>query len=227
MKEASEEAVAASQEAQPVIEEVKKGLEEVSKETDAALKRVKPDLPEKEHFSLLKENIRIKKKIRGHLERLNGANNRLRDARRKFNGQRAAFPKIEYKADKKDEVDRMLGDWINQHGCPIKIRRLGGGFYMFGEKKIFAKIINGKLVIRVGGGYMNIDEFMKHYGMQEYLRQQRMEEEKAAADLEFDDIMNQHQGDTTPNSGGGKTPGRSKCVFYNVCRECSDEHGGR
>ena len=98
---------------------------------------------------------------------------------------------------------------------------------MFGEKKIFAKIINGKLVIRVGGGYMNIDEFMKHYGMQEYLRQQRMEEEKAAADLEFDDIMNQHQGDTTPTSGGGKTPGRSKCVFYNICRECSDEHGGR
>jgi len=35
---------------------------------------------------------------------------------------------------------------------------------MFGSKKIYAKIINGKLVIRVGGGYMSIDEFMFYYG---------------------------------------------------------------
>ena len=38
---------------------------------------------------------------------------------------------------------------------------------MFGTKKIYAKIINGKLVIRVGGGYMSIDEFMFYYGAQE------------------------------------------------------------
>jgi hypothetical protein len=34
---------------------------------------------------------------------------------------------------------------------------------MFGSKKIFAKIMNGKLVIRVGGGYMLIDEFLRNY----------------------------------------------------------------
>ena len=45
--------------------------------------------------------------------------------------------------------------------------RLGGGFYMFGTKKIYAKIMNGRLVIRVGGGYMSIDEFMKYHGVQE------------------------------------------------------------
>jgi len=61
-------------------------------------------------------------------------------------------------------IDEMLGDWLNMHGCPIQIKWLGGGFYMFGTRKIFAKIINGKLVIWVGGGYMGIDEFMKHYG---------------------------------------------------------------
>ena len=38
---------------------------------------------------------------------------------------------------------------------------------MFGTKKIYAKIINGKLVIRVGGGYMGIEEFMFYYGAQE------------------------------------------------------------
>ena len=34
---------------------------------------------------------------------------------------------------------------------------------MWGPKKIFAKIMNGKLIIRVGGGYMLIDEFLRHY----------------------------------------------------------------
>jgi hypothetical protein len=35
---------------------------------------------------------------------------------------------------------------------------------MFGSRKIFAKIMNDKLVIRVGGGYMLIDEFLPTYG---------------------------------------------------------------
>lgn len=45
-------------------------------------------------------------------------------------------------------------------GLNLKIERLGGGYYMFGTKKIFCKIINGKLVVRVGGGYMGMEEFM-------------------------------------------------------------------
>jgi hypothetical protein len=35
---------------------------------------------------------------------------------------------------------------------------------MFGTRQIMAKIINGKLVIRVGGGFMLIDEFLLTYG---------------------------------------------------------------
>jgi len=38
---------------------------------------------------------------------------------------------------------------------------------MYGSKKIFAKINNGKLIIRVGGGYMLIDEFLANYAEQE------------------------------------------------------------
>jgi Growth-Arrest-Specific Protein 2 Domain len=34
---------------------------------------------------------------------------------------------------------------------------------LFGSKKIFAKIMNGKLVIRVGGGFMVIEEFIATY----------------------------------------------------------------
>jgi hypothetical protein len=65
---------------------------------------------------------------------------------------------------KGDEVDKLLADWIYANNCPIPISRLGSGYYQFGSKKVYAKITNGKLVIRVGGGYMGIDEFMYYYG---------------------------------------------------------------
>lgn len=48
---------------------------------------------------------------------------------------------------------------------------------MFGTKKILAKIINGKLVIRVGGGYMNAEEFIRQYGWLEMVKIKKMEEE--------------------------------------------------
>ena len=51
--------------------------------------------------------------------------------------------------------------------CIVPVRRLGDSFYIFGTRKIYAKIMNGKLVIRVGGGFMVIDEFIKTYTDQE------------------------------------------------------------
>jgi hypothetical protein len=45
----------------------------------------------------------------------------------------------------------------------VPIRKIGNGFYLFGTKKIYAKILNAKLVIRVGGGYMIIEEFISTY----------------------------------------------------------------
>jgi len=39
-----------------------------------------------------------------------------------------------------------------------------------------AKIINGKLVIRVGGGYMSADEFIEQYGKMEMMKMMRQEE---------------------------------------------------
>lgn len=39
---------------------------------------------------------------------------------------------------------------------------------MFGSKMILAKIVLGKLVIRVGGGYMSVEDFLDHYSKVEY-----------------------------------------------------------
>lgn len=35
------------------------------------------------------------------------------------------------------------------------------GVYTFGTKKIFIKLLDTGLKIRVGGGYLNIDEFLE------------------------------------------------------------------
>lgn len=74
-------------------------------------------------------------------------------------------PDLSYKAKKGDLVDEMLAKYIQN--CPVPVKRLGGGFYLFGTRKIYAKIMNGKLVIRVGGGYMVIDKFIETYAEQE------------------------------------------------------------
>ena len=58
----------------------------------------------------------------------------------------------------------MLAEIMARLGFSIPIKRLGGGYYMFGTKKIFCKIINNKLVVRVGGGFMGIEDFIKQYG---------------------------------------------------------------
>lgn len=41
---------------------------------------------------------------------------------------------------------------------------------MFGTKRISVKIVNDKLLIRVGGGYMSVDEFIEQYGKMEMLK---------------------------------------------------------
>jgi len=75
-----------------------------------------------------------------------------------------------YIADQNDEVDQLLAKFLNVNNCPVPIKRLGGGYYLFGTKKIYAKILNGRLVIRVGGGYMVIDEFIQSYAQQELIK---------------------------------------------------------
>jgi len=49
----------------------------------------------------------------------------------------------------------------------VPIRRLEYGYYIFGTRKIYAKVLNQKLVVRVGGGYMSFTEFIENNAAQE------------------------------------------------------------
>lgn len=71
---------------------------------------------------------------------------------------------------------------MNKAQIDIDVKRLGPGKYLFGTRNIMCKIINGKLVVRVGGGYMSADEFIEQYGKIELLKAM-----KEAGNPDFED----------------------------------------
>jgi hypothetical protein len=85
-----------------------------------------------------------------------------------------------YKPVVGDVVDEMFAGFLNKAKLTIEVQRISASNYMFGTKKILAKIINGRLVIRVGGGYMNAEEFIEQYGKIEMMKMMKMEESKNA-----------------------------------------------
>jgi len=72
--------------------------------------------------------------------------------------------KIKYNAVKGDRTDEVMAMYMNNFELDVPMMRQGEGNYLFGSRKIYAKIMNEKLVIRVGGGFMLIDEFLPTYG---------------------------------------------------------------
>ena len=71
---------------------------------------------------------------------------------------------------KDDPVDQALADYLNTRPEPLEVNfiREDAGTYLFGSKRVFIKIENGKIIskiyiVRVGGGFMRIDEFVELY----------------------------------------------------------------
>ena len=75
-----------------------------------------------------------------------------------------------YKAIKGDEIDELFAKHINDAQLDLPVKRISAGKYLFGTRNIIAKIVNGKLLIRVGGGFMSAQEFIEQYGRMEMLK---------------------------------------------------------
>ena len=65
---------------------------------------------------------------------------------------------------KDDPVDKKLADYINNYPDRQKLKimfmRESEGVYEFGSRRIAVKVERGKIEIRVGGGFLSIDEFL-------------------------------------------------------------------
>jgi DNA repair exonuclease SbcCD ATPase subunit len=64
---------------------------------------------------------------------------------------------------KGDSVDTQLQEYLERLNCEVPVTKLGDGYYLFGTRKIYMKLQNTRLVVRVGGGYMFISEFIETY----------------------------------------------------------------
>ena len=77
-----------------------------------------------------------------------------------------------YIAHRNCRIDRALAGWINQYperkSMRIMFLRESEGVYQFGQRRVYIKIEKGeKILVRVGGGYMGIEEFIRTYSAEE------------------------------------------------------------
>ena len=65
---------------------------------------------------------------------------------------------------KDDQIDKKLAEFINNYPERAKLKimfmRESEGVYQFGTKRVSVKVEKDKINIRVGGGYLSIDEFL-------------------------------------------------------------------
>ena len=68
---------------------------------------------------------------------------------------------------KTDPSDTKLAEYINNYPDRKKLKimfmRESEGVYEFGSRKVMVKVERGKIQIKVGGGFLSIDEFLDQY----------------------------------------------------------------
>lgn len=78
---------------------------------------------------------------------------------------------------KDDPVDKKLAEFINNYPERSKLKimfmRESEGVYQFGTKRVYVRVDKDKINIRVGGGYLSIDEFLDQYTPQELDKMER------------------------------------------------------
>ena len=72
-----------------------------------------------------------------------------------------------YIPTKGDTIDKKLAEYINNYPDRQKLKimfmRESEGVYEFGSKRIMVRVERDKIQIKVGGGYLSIDEFIDQY----------------------------------------------------------------
>ena len=74
-------------------------------------------------------------------------------------------------------VDMKLAEYINNYPDRQKLKimfmRESQGVYEFGSKRVMVKVERDKIQIKVGGGYLSIDEFLDRYTPEELQKLER------------------------------------------------------
>ena len=69
-----------------------------------------------------------------------------------------------YIPQKGDSIDKKLAEYINNYPDRQKLKimflRESEGVYEFGSRRVMVKVERDKIQIKVGGGFLSIDEFL-------------------------------------------------------------------
>jgi hypothetical protein len=64
-----------------------------------------------------------------------------------------------------DKIDTTIAEFINGSNDPTKLTRLfmreSSGVYQFGTRRLYVKMEGPKIFIRVGGGYLTLEQFLR------------------------------------------------------------------
>ena len=114
---------------------------------------------------------------------------------------------------KDDQTDRKLAEFINNYPERSKLKimfmRESEGVYVFGSKRVAVKVEKDNIKIRVGGGYLSIDEFLDQYTPVELEKLERKDPLKRFSEkVAIQKTIVQADGrETSPVRRGG-SPGR-------------------
>lgn len=76
-----------------------------------------------------------------------------------------------------DPIDRRMAEYLNNYPekqrLKVMFSRESQGVYKFGIRRVAIKVDNGRIHVRVGGGYLSIDEFIDQYNPVELQRIER------------------------------------------------------
>ena len=132
-------------------------------------------------YYMMNINSKYRQRIHDMLKTLRSINQARRELEEKYAQLKLDLNKEKkgakmYIAVKGDAIDELWAYHLNLAQLDLPVIRMGVGKYLFGTRNIMAKIINGRLVVRVGGGYMSADEFIAQYGKVEIAKMLHNEE---------------------------------------------------
>jgi hypothetical protein len=96
-----------------------------------------------------------------------------------------------YRAVYGDLVDELLAKILNDLEVVLPIARINEGWYLFGTRKLSVKVVGGNnLLVRVGGGFSNLREFIETYQQAEL---SKIIEIEAKGEWDFQKLLLYHK----------------------------------
>lgn len=115
---------------------------------------------------LIERNLYLKKRVQATLKALTALNKLTKNL---TSASLEVFKKVyvPYKPILGDDIDMLFAQALAHLNLNMPVARVSEGNYTLGSKKIKCNIVNGRLLVRVGGGYMAIEEYLEQYGKAE------------------------------------------------------------